>query len=207
MKHTKIISVIFCFFCMCFQSNASTDGQIDSSNLFRNYIEEYGRLSLVGNQLYANGKSIQLKGWSTYTIDSCMECYTENAILKMKETGANVVRFAFPVNISLNSEKDKLFQNLYNYIDYAEKTGLFCVVDWHVEGGNPNNYYGENFLDSISLYVKKKNYKHVIYEICNEPGNIKWSEIKDYASRALSTIQYNDPKHIIRYIQRTAQKA
>ena len=86
---------------------------------------------------------------------------------------------------------------MYNYIDYAEKTGLFCVVDWHVEGGNPNNYYGENFLDSISLYVKKKNYKHVIYEICNEPGNIKWSEIKDYASRALSTIQYNDPSAVV----------
>lgn len=45
-----------------------------------------------------------------------------------------------------------------------------------------------------SLY---KNYDNVIYEICNEPNNVSWSEIKKYAEEVIPAIRAIDKDAII----------
>jgi hypothetical protein len=55
----------------------------------------------------------------------------------------------------------------------------------------------KNFFSEISSYVKSKGYKHVIYEICNEPDQKPWSNIKNYANSLLPSIAANDPNAVV----------
>ena len=41
------------------------------------------------------------------------------------------------------------------------------------------------------------NHDNIIYEICNEPTNTPWNQIKPYAQEIVNTIRANDPDAII----------
>ena len=59
----KILSLVAAA-AMAFSANAALSSTDFSSN---NYIQEWGRLKLVGNQLSSEkGEAIQLKGWSSF---------------------------------------------------------------------------------------------------------------------------------------------
>lgn len=202
----KKILFLLMLVCACWQVNAA-----DYSNA--NYIEQWGDLKLVGNQLCdQNGNAIQLKGWSTFGLQWTTQCYGENAWQAMKEFGANVVRFAMYVDDEGSYFRDPStwILKMKNYVDQAANVGLYCVVDYHVlptnnngNKQNPEDYFGSGtytaayFFEQITSYVKSKNYKHVIYEICNEPGNCSWSNICSYADKVLPTIQSGDPGAIV----------
>lgn len=182
----------------CWQLNAA-----DYSN--ENYIQKYGRLTLNGNQLSdATGKAVQLKGWSTFGLQWQTNCYTQNAFQAMKEWGANIVRLAMYVTEGgYENGRDAMKGRIKQYIDQTANIGIYCIVDWHVlKEGNPNdNAYmsqdPEDFFREICSYVKSKNYIHVIYEICNEPHDCSWNDIKTYANKVLPVIQQNDPYSIV----------
>lgn len=184
---------------------------IDYSNPGNNnYINEWGRLKLVGNQLCsASGEPIQLRGWSTfgydYTFGGLYDDQTD--FHKMKTYGANFARIAHYVNEFGGYNIDWV----KNCIDYTAAEGMYCLVDWHVlKPGNPNaDDYGRynEFFTQIMQHVKSKNYNHVIYEICNEPNedvtgapaafDYVWGWIKEYAYKVLPTIASNDPNAIV----------
>ena len=102
-----------------------------------NYINEWGRLKLVGNQLCSeSGNPIQLRGWSTHG-SWFKYCYDDKGDFeKMKNQGANMARIAQYV-----TEGDGVDKNwVKNCIDYTAELGMYCLVDWHVlKPGNPNS--------------------------------------------------------------------
>ena len=66
-----------------------------------NYVEQWGQLKLVGNQLSsASGEAIQLKGWSTFSLHygEVQGCLGANQWNLMKQYGANIVRLAMYVD-------------------------------------------------------------------------------------------------------------
>ena len=73
---------------------------------------DWGKLKLVENQLSdKNGNPVQLKGWSTYSINpyDVEECLGENQWELMKKYGANIVRLVLYAgeDSSYKNDRDK----------------------------------------------------------------------------------------------------
>lgn len=210
----KILFLMMAMFA-CWQVNASEYSDI-------NYIEKYGRLKLVGNQLSdANGKAVQLKGWSTFGLVWTSHCNNEAAFKRMKDWGANIVRVAMYVQEDGWASNYGHLETVKNMIDWSANQGIYCLVDWHVlRPGDPlsDSYmkvHGKDnapafFFEEIAKYVKNNNYIHVLYEICNEPNSDQshgytqitddmngWSRIKQYADKVLPAIQNGDPGAVV----------
>ena len=158
------------------------------------YVNEYGKLKLVGNQLCSeNGQPVQLRGWSTHGKNWQGSNFDDkNDFLGMKKLGANVARIAMYL-ISGGSEDLNWVKQC---IQWTNELGMYCLVDWHIlTPGNPNDgAYGNapNFFRSLSQWVTQNGYKNVLYEICNEPnedteGTIYrphvWEQIKEYSDK------------------------
>lgn len=170
-------------------------------------VEQWGRLKLVGNQLSSEkGEPIQLRGWST-TGSWQIDCYNDKSDFeKMKNEGANMARIAMYVN----EGKGYDIEWVKNCVDYTAELGIYCLVDWHIlKPGDPNDgVYGRynEFFSQMTSYVKQKGYKHVLWEICNEP-NINeegdpyrpdvWVKVKDYAEKILPVISQNDKGAVV----------
>lgn len=177
--------------------SVNASAQDFSSN---NYIEQYGRLKLVGKQLSSeSGAPVLLRGWSSFGwMSNWGDCHDYGHLEQMKKWGASIYRGAMYVEEGgYNNNKVGFTQQTKTFIDQTAKLGMYYLCDWHVlTPGDPNGWAyndAKNYFDEISKYVKSKGYKHVIYEICNEPNGVTWNDIKTYADKVLPTIAANDP--------------
>lgn len=194
MENMKKLLFLLMVAFACFQVNAE-----DYST--KNYIEQWGRLKIVGKQVCSeSGQPVQLKGWSTFGLQWETECYSFEAFKIMKYWGANSVRLAMYVKEGgFESNRSGMISRVKEFIDFTSELGIYCVVDWHILNtcGNPeqtlNQSMGgqgaEYFFTEIANYVKQKDYIHVIYELCNEPNQCQWSNIKTYAEKVIPVIQ------------------
>ncbi|MCQ2188451.1 MAG: cellulase family glycosylhydrolase, partial [Paludibacteraceae bacterium] len=173
-----------------------------------NYVAKWGQLKLVGNQLSSEtGDPIQLKGWSTFSLHygEVQGCLGENNWKLMHQYGANVVRLSMYVTepISYLSDPDSWKKRIKDYIKELAAEGMYCIVDWHLlqNGANsadPNKYTEEakDFFGEISEYCADNGYKHVLYEICNEP-DCDWNNVKKYAKEVIPAILKNQPSAMV----------
>jgi hypothetical protein len=206
----------------------AADDYAGNTYINNDYTGDWGRLKLVGVQLSSEaGEAIQLKGWSTHgwqfgnvrkiTFDS------EAGFKGMKSFGANIARIA-----AYMSPQDQVSdENVLEIIEWVKRCmawthelNMYCIVDFHVHDPGFPTYYlkdgneevnrdAEDFFRQICEEVNQKGYKHVLYEICNEPsgksipviGGVSakatWEDVKTYASRILPIIAENDPGAIV----------
>lgn len=208
MENMKKLLFLLMVAFTCFQVGA----QDDYSS--KNYIEQWGRLKIVDRQICdESGKPVQLRGWSTFGLQWTTECYSQSSVDIMKGWGANSVRVAMYVNEGgYENNPASFISKVKDFIDWTDKTGIYCVVDWHTltntsctsgtrgYSDDPrktlnermNGQGAEYFFENIAKYVSGKGYKHVIYELCNEPNNCSWNDVKQYASKVIPYIQNND---------------
>lgn len=168
--------------------------QASAADASTNYIQQWGRLKLVGIQLSSEkGEPIQLKGWSSFGFynENCLQ--SANDLESMKGAGANCVRIARYLS-NFGSIDDN---GIKNWMKWTNDKGMYCIIDWHIleaaddgTGGNPNKKKSEakSFFSMVANEVSSKNYSHIIYEICNEPSGCGWGEIKSYAEEIINTI-------------------
>lgn len=182
---------------------------LDYSNPSNNkYVEEWGKLKLVGNQLSsASGQPVQLRGWSTHGKAWQGNCFDEKEdFARMKDNGANLARIA----MYLKEGGSEDIEWMKKCIQWTKELNMYCLVDWHIlTPGNPNasDYSGaENFFRSISNFVATEGYDNVIYEICNEPNIDEegdpyrpdvWKWIKKYSNKILPAIAENDKNAVV----------
>ncbi|MBP5423399.1 MAG: cellulase family glycosylhydrolase [Paludibacteraceae bacterium] len=191
---------------MAFSANAALSTTDFKSN---NYIQEWGHLKLVGNQLCSEkGEAIQLKGWSAFGNFDKNCARSGNDLDQMKAWGANVVRLPEYPNVKSQTWGQFSESQFKQLIDDANARGMYVVADWHVLKsndcdicGDPTNLENEGqfttsattFFKTISAYVKQKGYVHVIYELSNEPTQgVDFSKIKSYSERMINVITQND---------------
>jgi hypothetical protein len=160
-----------------------------------------GQLRVVSNQLTNEaGKAIQLRGVSTHGLQWFPQCYTQSSVQALAtDWGADVLRIAMYVDEGgyLN-DKEAMRTKVNQIIDWAEQSGIYCIIDWHIlNPGDPNVHTADaiEFFQIMSQRNAAK--KHVIYEICNEPNGVLWPQIKGYAEQVIPVIRQNAPNAII----------
>ncbi len=180
-------------------------------------VENHGRLKIVGTDICDEfGTPVQLRGMSTHGLQYYYRSYKDNETMVKalaEDWGADIIRLSMYANeggyIPNNgSDNRPTFKALIDQmIGYAEKYGLYAMIDWHMlSPGDPNidaDHAEEFFTYMANKHGSKKN---VIFEICNEPNNmgaydddwnhdplpykVTWSEyLKPYAERIIPVIR------------------
>ena len=160
---------------------------------------------LDGKLCGEDGKPVMLRGISSPGV-SISERYITDACFRdlSRVLGANVYRLALytwgfgTVGYCNGGNKDKLYRDILDGVEYAMKNDMYALVDWHVlQDETPMKYLDEakDFFERISADLKDR--KNVLYEICNEPNHTDWKEIKEYADIIIPIIRKNDPDALI----------
>ncbi len=130
----------------------------------------------------ANGQKVNLRGASTHGMHwGEMTPYVNKAAFQSlrDEWGVNTVRLVNYVTQGgyTQGSKDKLDKATQNGVSYAKDLGMYAIVDWHVHDSGTADPWSN--IDDAKAFFKKyatmyKDYDNVIFEICNEPVNVKW---------------------------------
>ncbi|MDO4976105.1 MAG: glycoside hydrolase family 5 protein [Eubacteriales bacterium] len=178
-------------------SNGSGDGYISPNNC--------GKLKVENGTLCDHkGNPVQLKGVSTSSITRVEKFLNPELFEEMRnDWGVNVIRLCMYVSAMDGYTKNDYYketntQLVKNGVALAKEADLYAIIDWHVlDEKTPLRYVKEakEFFDMMSKEYKDET--HVIYEICNEPNETSWSEIKEYANQVIPIIRANDPDALI----------
>lgn len=204
MKKRRIISA--CILCLLLLMSTAGCG-VSKEESSPGYISPQfcGSLQVQNGKLCdQEGTPIQLKGVSTHAVTRTEPFLNEDLIREMREDwGVNVLRLSMYVLAQdgyTKSEyyRDKNIELVKKGIELATANDLYALVDWHVlEDQNPLTYQNEalEFFDLIAdEYADSPN---VLYEICNEPNNTEWSDIKSYADAVIPVIRSHNPDAVI----------
>ena len=193
LMNIKRLLILMPLICACLHIHA--DNKV-------NYIEQFGRLQLVGNQLTdENGDTIQLRGFNAFSPDyeNCMKSKEDLDDLRgMRMNCIRVVR-------QISGEDIISDEQVKQWMEWTNEAGLYCIIDWNfmnrynkkmTDSGDPNDYIDEaaKFFHAMAQEVANKQYKHILYEICNEPSHVNWETIKKYAEAIIDTITAIDTK-------------
>lgn len=169
-------------------------------------VQAHGQLRVSGTQIVdQKGNPFQLRGVSTHGINwDVGKPYVNQAAFQTlrDDWGANAVRLVM-YTVEYNGycaggNQNELKNTLYNGVEYAKNLGMYAIIDWHVlNDQNPLTHMeqAKGFFNEVS--AKYKDYNNVLYEICNEPNNCSWEDIKTYANTIIPIIRANDPDAII----------
>ncbi|MCK9156001.1 MAG: cellulase family glycosylhydrolase [Paludibacteraceae bacterium] len=193
------------FTCLqAFAFNYSNESECSNNK----YVDTWGKLKLVGNQLCSeSGEPVQLRGWSTHGRQWNGSLYdSKDFLTNQKKTGANIARIAMYVEEGGWKDPDWI----KNCIRWTAELNMYCLIDWHVlTPGTPTSYLSKDpqgFFKDIAQFAQQNGYKHVLYELCNEPnentdGDIYrpalWKDIKDYSNKILPEINNVDPNAVV----------
>lgn len=165
-----------------------------------------GHLQVVDNQLCGeDGLPVMLRGISSLGLPMAERYITDDTFKEISELmGANVFRLAMytwgvgTVGYCTGGDKNRLRQTVENGVEYAKNHDMYAIIDWHIlEDKDPNRYI-EEAKEFFAIEAEKfKDYDNVIYEICNEPNGVEWSDIRKYAEVIIPIIREKDPDSLI----------
>ena len=163
-------------------------------------VSTHGKLAVKGTQLVdKNGQPFQIHGVSTHGLQWFGQYNNKAAYQTLRDDwGANAIRLAMYVDEGgYYSDRNGMKKKVTDGVQYATELGMYAIIDWHLLNVNPKNYTSEAKSFFKEMAQKYKNYDNVIYEICNEPSNCPWPDIKSYATEVIQTIRAYDKDAII----------
>lgn len=169
----------------------------------------HGKLSVKGTNIVDNrGRAVQLRGVSLHGIqhtNGSTTAFKNYVNLKSfqilrDEWGVNLIRI--PVYTAeggyCQGNAASMDQTIKNAVAYATKLGMYIIIDWHIlSDGNPQTYQKEAKAFFKNYAMKYKDYKNVIFEICNEPNGVNWPTVKSYATSIIKIIRTYDADALI----------
>lgn len=194
--------ILFTLFAMCFVFGANRVGPVS----------EYGEL-LSGSPsgkgyIYGSckginaGDEVQVRGMSLYwsLLDQSLEFWDGDAISTMvKEMKIEVIRAAMATGTEdwggpakgYASDSDKQKNYVNKVVQAAIDNDIYVIIDWHSHEANNQTESAKNFFREMAQKWGK--YDNVIFEIFNEPKQVDWSVVKNYADQIVPVIrQYSD---------------
>ena len=154
-----------------------------------------------------DGAEVQVRGMSLYwsLMPQAVEYWSEEGITSMvRDMNIQIVRAAMATgsedwNGEYNGQKlqgygsnPTLQKNLMKtVVEAAIKQDIYVIIDWHSHNANNQTEASKAFFQEMAQTYGQ--YDNVIFELFNEPEDISWSIVKDYANQVIPTIrQYSD---------------
>lgn len=181
----------------CSQKQSASDTQQADSVA----VSGVSPLSVNGTALVdAEGDTVVLTGPSMGWHTNWGRFYNEGTVKALKEKwGANITRAAIGAHASGDCERSYQADSAYAVnsaialIDAAIANDMYVICDWHSHENTMDDAI--EFFSTISS--KYGDDPHIIYEIWNEPLDVQWSEIKDYAAKVIPVIRENAPSSLV----------
>ena len=168
------------------------------------------KLSLRGSDIVdKNWEKFQLR-WVCPVMYMQYSAFTDKSILQSLRDNrwCNVIRLALYTETKIKDwakaycqnedEKNRLIKWIEECIKNCKELWIYVIIDWHILHDKSPLIHEEEakeFFENIS--EKFKNYDNIIYEICNEPNNTSWEDIKSYANTIIPIIRKNNKNSII----------
>ncbi|WP_020405118.1 glycoside hydrolase family 5 protein [Hahella ganghwensis] len=161
-------------------------------------VEQHGQLHVCGTQLCdQNNQPVQLRGMSTHGIQwyGWGHCLTEKSLdVLADEWKADILRISLYVQEGgYETDPEGYTNQVSQLINEASERGMYALVDWHqLDPGDPNAnlHYARQFFTDIAN--RHKDQVNIIYDVANEPNDVSWSAIKNYAEQMIPVIRNID---------------
>ncbi len=163
--------------------------------------DEHGHLRAEqGNIIDENGNKYQLRGLSTHGVGWYPDYVNAGAMKSVREKGGNVMRAAMYTEADSGylSEPERNMNIVIQAIENARAMDMYIIVDWHIlDDGDPNKHLEKaiTFFDAVASRYPDD--PAIIYEVCNEPNHVSWSDIKKYAYSICPVIRQYSPNAVI----------
>ena len=181
-------------------------------------VSQYGQLMTGKNsqgqgRIYGScegvkdGAEVQVRGMSLYwsLMPQAVEFWSEEGISTMvNDMNIQIVRAAMATGTedwsgeyngiqlkgyAVDPTNQKQFMK--TVVEAAIKNDIYVIIDWHSHSANEQTEASKNFFKEMAQTYGK--YDHVIFELFNEPTEIEWGVIKNYADQVVSVIrEYSD---------------
>jgi endoglucanase len=153
-------------------------------------VAKNGQLRLEGRNLVnEDGKPIQLKGMSLFWSQWSGQFYNKDVIHALAtDWKAGVVRAAMGIEmggyLSNPVAQEALIETV---VAAAIDEGIYVIIDWHDHNAQNHTAQSVEFFGRMARKYQKV--PNVLFELFNEPLNIPWSVIKNYADPVIREIR------------------
>lgn len=164
------------------------------------WLERNGALKVAGGKiLNSHGVAPQLRGISlSWSIWEGKKYYNPDVVHWLyTDFNMNLLRVSMGVEpdggyLQFPDEQERL---VLKTVDAAIKKGIYVLIDWHDHHADKHQAQAIAFFSKMAKrYAGKPN---VIYEIFNEPEQVTWETVKDYAVTVIRAIRKYDTSNII----------
>jgi len=163
----------------------------------------HGQLYVCGTFLCdQNNEPVQLRGMSTHGLQwyGWSNCVTDASLDALYyDWGADILRISLYVQEGgYETDPEGFTAQVNTIIEEVTERGMYALVDWHQLSPGDPMYNLERaktfFTDIASEHHEKTN---IIYEIANEPNNVSWERIVEYADSIIPVIRQYDEDAVI----------
>lgn len=150
----------------------------------------------------ADGSEVQVRGMSLYwsLLTEATDFWTEASVTSMvNDMNIQIIRASMATGTEDWSGPYKGYQldatnqkNLVSTIvEAAIKNDIYVIIDWHSHEATGQVESAKGFFSEMAQ--KYGSYDNVIFEIFNEPLDIAWTNIQNYANQVIPAIrEYSD---------------
>lgn len=176
-------------------------------------VSQYGQLMTGKNssgkgQIYGScegvkdGAEVQVRGMSLYwsLMPQAVEFWSEEGVSTMvRNMNIQIVRAAMATGNEdwqggykgYASDPNTQKNLVKTVVEAAIKNDIYVIIDWHSHEAHKQTDAAKNFFKEMAETYGQ--YDNVIFEVYNEPQQISWSEVKNYANQVIQVIrQYSD---------------
>jgi endoglucanase len=175
-------------------------------------VSAHGKLKKSGNHLVdAHNVPFELRGIGTHHMLEYQSLYTDASIKTLKMYGVNCIRLTAYLKTRTYSKSngypargylvatDETKEVMDNLIQLCIDNDMYCIVDWHVLGGDGDvTDYTTEAVDFFDYFADKwHSYPNIMYEILNEPFENSPAECVPFAQATVAKIRDYDPNAVI----------
>jgi len=130
---------------------------------------------------------IQWYGWDEFLTADALDALAN-------DWTADLCRVAMYVQEDgYETDPEGFTDELNQIVEAVTERGMYAIIDFHVhDPGDPLESldHAEQFFDDVAAEHADKD--NVIFEICNEPNDVDWASIKEYAETVIPVIRDHD---------------
>lgn len=161
-------------------------------------VDYYGKMQVSGNRILGSNTNapMQVTGMSFFWSNWADAFYNETTVNRMvDEFQVEIVRVAYGVQDGGEPYHGSNDAQIEKVINAAIDRGVYVVIDWHSHGAHQNSDGAKAFFRRMAEKYGK--YDHVIFELYNEPVNVDWTTIKNYAEQVIPVIRQHSDNLIV----------